>query len=230
MIIAGIIQKYNHAWMESLVLGFRTSQRLIKWAQGKGTFRAEANKQERNKENSAVERTGAFFHQLARPFVHVAKSITTSWSRVVLEWDDYMHWCNDPVHASSLPPYHWRVYLPHRAEAGKISQGKGPHRLRDAAEVHYTSLPTNDPSTGRIQQQKPSSPAKNSTWSIPTVTTASHIGNESQWSDSLPPPHSRYSLLRPEVVERRATLPVEPMDPHPDFRSLPSTKVASGQR
>ena len=102
----------------------------MKWVQGKGTFRAEATRRERNKDNSAVERTGDFFQQLASPIVHVVNSTANSWTRVELEWDDFMHWCADPIHASSLPPYHWRVYLPHHTE-----QENGSKRCRSALRL-----------------------------------------------------------------------------------------------
>ena len=211
MIIAAIIQKYNHAWMESIVLGFWTLRRITKWTRGKDTLRAEATKHERNKHNSAIERTKEFFRQLARPFIHVARSLANSWSRVELEWDDFTHWCRDPVHASSLPPYHWRVYLPHVAEQGKGSKSKKSHRLKDAVEMHYESCAKDDSSIDSDQQRKPDPPPKNNTsWTLPAAPAASEIVEESsQRPDSLAPPHSRYSASRPRIMERRATEPVQ---------------------
>lgn len=68
VIIAAIIQKYNHAWTQWIVLGFNTFLRLIKFAQGKGTLGAEKTRPERNKDNSVIERTKDFLKQLAKPF------------------------------------------------------------------------------------------------------------------------------------------------------------------
>ena len=207
VIIAAIIQKYNHAWLESIQLGFETLRRLMKWTRGKATLRAEATKQERNKHNSAIERTREFFRQLARPFVHVAKSIANSWSRVELEWDDFLHWCKDPVHASSLPPYHWRVYLPHTEKQGRRWRSKKVHRVKDVVETHYESIAKDEYSTDSLQQFKPAPLPKDT---VPPSPTQPAIVNESaRRPDPLVPPLSRYSISRPKKVERRATEPVQ---------------------
>ncbi|KAG8526154.1 uncharacterized protein KY384_000147 [Bacidia gigantensis] len=165
VILAAIVQKYNHAWMESIALGFKTTLRLIKCIFGKDTLRSMPKKEERNKHNSAVENTKAFFTQLAKPFNYIRFTFAAFWDAIRKTWVDFRDWWKDPINhpaqKQSLPIYKIREEF--MKEAKHVKRALTHHHEVETSDSSAQALDHHEQTTAHVEDLPPTPPTNTHT-------------------------------------------------------------------
>lgn len=194
VLLAAVIGQYHSSWVRSAKLGYSTTIRFVKWVFGKAELRAEPIREERNKDNSAIEDFKEFFKQCLRPFVHSWNSTHRAGHRIVLEWRDFKAWHKDPIQSSQQPPTYWgelehsSMVLPQSAVAPEKSTVIEAHSARS------TTPQTEGPSSLELAVM----PARSSTVPVTrpgtqSLTPSERLAHGSKWTPFKRPTYERIS-------------------------------------
>lgn len=165
--------------MQSIVLGGKTLMRPMNYVCGKNYLRTTPTGEERNKENSIIERTKVFFRQLELPFVHIANSIGIPLERMRGEWAHFIRWWKDPVQVfaedDSLLLHESYTEIPTTA-----------HHVTEALEWQSGVNGPNESAKGSNQKEKPTSYMDKAVQTLSINHTIQENNDESWVRDETP--------------------------------------------